>query len=125
LVWSVGGGAVTRVPCLGSGTPDMAKRPERYEEQQMKNRYGLALGMGIILEAIAFSFLLCGKWEFLGEVDLLGTIGIVLHYPGFEAARLLHVPGNASWLVIVGIPLLCWVCVALIGIKVKDFLIRK
>jgi hypothetical protein len=67
---------------------------------------------GVAVEALACVPLLIGRWEFLGEVDAVARIALILHSPGFWAARALRVHGNASWLLIVGLPLLLWVGVA-------------
>ena len=74
-----------------------------------------ALVVAIAIELAAFMFLLVGDWEFLGATDTLGKIGVCLHLPGLLLANRLHLGGNASWPVIIGVPLLVWLVLAYAG----------
>ncbi len=74
-----------------------------------------ALLVAVGIELASFMFLLIGNWEFMGEIDTPGKIGVCLHLPGFSLAKLLHLRGNMSWLAIIGAPLLIWLLLAYSG----------
>jgi hypothetical protein len=67
-----------------------------------------ALAIGFVCEGVAFAFLHFGQWEFLGPIDVIGKVGVMLHLPGFWVARQIGGLGNFAWLIILGVPLIMW-----------------
>ena len=81
-----------------------------------------AILLGSAIEMVAAVLLAAGTWEFMGEVDVIGKAGVILHYPGFALSRAMQVYGAAAWIVILGVPLLLWIAVAHSGLVVRDIL---
>ena len=91
----------------------------------MRRAIARALLCAIFLEALSFIVLMLGRWEFMGEVDALGKVGVLLHYPGFRFARAANMTGNISWAAVLGVPCVLWFGAFLIVFGIAAKIRRK